>query len=219
MVPERQLETRDARSAAPSTVTPSSTDAMLAACALNPVWLGSPPKRFQSLAACASAESVWHLDMNRRDEAACPSYGSLQAKGLGERDRRMRQLRTDIEIDATAERVWAILTDFASYPAWNPFIQSIRGEPPAGSKLEVRIAPPDGKAMTFKSTVLNAEPNRELRWLGRVFLPRIFDGEHMLQIEPSPTDACGSCRQSGSEVCSSRSLERRSTRRSAASPP
>jgi hypothetical protein len=96
----------------------------------------------------------------------------------------MKELRTDIEIDATPDRVWAILTDFASYPAWNPLIQSIRGEPVVGSKLEVRIAPPDGKAMTFQPTVLNAEPNRELRWLGRVFLPRIFDGEHSLQIEP-----------------------------------
>jgi hypothetical protein len=96
----------------------------------------------------------------------------------------MRQLRTDIEIDAAPEQVWAILTDFASYPAWNPFIQFIRGEPLAGSKLELRIAPPDGKAITFKPTVLNAEPNRELRWLGRVLLPWIFDGEHMLQIEP-----------------------------------
>ena len=96
----------------------------------------------------------------------------------------MRQLRTDIEIDATPDRVWAILTDFASYPAWNPFIESIRGEPVVGSKLEVRIAPPDGKAMTFKPTVLNAEPDRELRWLGRVLLPGILDGEHMLQLEP-----------------------------------
>ena len=96
----------------------------------------------------------------------------------------MRQLRTDIEIDATPDRVWAILTDFASYPAWNPFIESIRGEPVVGSKLEVRIAPPDGNAMTFKPTVLNAEPDRELRWLGRVLLPGILDGEHMLQLEP-----------------------------------
>jgi hypothetical protein len=84
----------------------------------------------------------------------------------------MKELRTDIEIDATLDQVWAILTDFASYPAWNPFIQSIRGEPVVGSKLEIRIAPPDGKVMTFQPTVLNAEPNRELRWLGRVFLPR-----------------------------------------------
>jgi hypothetical protein len=139
---------------------------------------------FQSLAACASAEGVWHLDTNRRDGAACPFLWFSKQRTGKEGIARMRQLRTDIGIDATPERVWAILTDFASYPAWNPFIQSIQGEPVAGSKLEVRIAPPDGKAMTFKPTVLNAEPNRELRWLGRVLFPRIFDGEHMLQIEP-----------------------------------
>src|SRR5437870_334548 len=27
-------------------------------------------------------------------------------------------------------------------------------------------------------------PNRELRWLGRLGLPRLFDGEHIFQIEP-----------------------------------
>jgi len=39
--------------------------------------------------------------------------------------------------------------------------------------------------MTFKPTVLAAEPNRELRWLGRLLLPRLFDGEHSLRIEPT----------------------------------
>ena len=29
-----------------------------------------------------------------------------------------------------------------------------------------------------------AEPDRELRWLGRVLLPGIFDGEHAFVIEP-----------------------------------
>jgi len=33
-------------------------------------------------------------------------------------------------------------------------------------------------------------PNRELRWLGRLGLPRLFDGEHIFQIEPlGPTRA------------------------------
>jgi len=29
-----------------------------------------------------------------------------------------------------------------------------------------------------------AEPNQELRWLGRLILPGIFDGEHIFSIQP-----------------------------------
>ena len=97
----------------------------------------------------------------------------------------MKELHTDIEIEAGPARVWEILTDFASYPDWNPFIRSIEGEPRKGAKLEARIEPPGGRAMTFKPTVLAAEPGRELRWVGRVLLPGIFDGEHSLRIEPT----------------------------------
>jgi hypothetical protein len=95
----------------------------------------------------------------------------------------MKELRTHIEIDATPERVWQILTDFAAYPEWNPFIRAIEGDAEVGAKLEVRIEPPGGRAMTFKPTVLTAAPGEELRWLGRVLAPRLFDGEHILRIE------------------------------------
>ncbi len=49
------------------------------------------------------------------------------------------QLQTEIEINAGSDRVWAILTDFAAYPEWNPFIRFIRGVPGKGARLEVRI--------------------------------------------------------------------------------
>jgi len=94
------------------------------------------------------------------------------------------ELRREIEIDAPPEQVWQVLAGFASYPEWNPFITSIEGEPSEGAKLEVRIAPPGGRPMTFRPTVRAARPSRELRWLGRVLLPGIFDGEHVLAIEP-----------------------------------
>ena len=38
--------------------------------------------------------------------------------------------------------------------------------------------------MTFRPKILNAEPNRELRWLGHLFVPGLFDGEHSFTIEP-----------------------------------
>jgi hypothetical protein len=96
----------------------------------------------------------------------------------------MRELDTSIEIDAPPERVWSVLTDFDSFPDWNPFIRSARGEVEPGAKLEIWLEPPGGRAMTFKPTVLVAEPGRELRWLGRLLLPGLFDGEHIFRIEP-----------------------------------
>jgi hypothetical protein len=97
--------------------------------------------------------------------------------------REMREFRREVEIDASPERVWAVLTDFAAYPEWNPFIRSISGELREGAKLEVSIKPPGARATTFKPTVRAVVPGRELRWLGRVF-PGLFDGEHSLRIEP-----------------------------------
>jgi hypothetical protein len=96
----------------------------------------------------------------------------------------MKVLHSEIEIDAPAKRVWRMLTDFASYPQWNPFIRTISGQPTKGERLEVRIEPPGGRGMTFKPKVLTAEPNRELRWLGHLLVPGLFDGEHSFIIQP-----------------------------------
>ena len=96
----------------------------------------------------------------------------------------MRELRREIDIEAPPAAVWAVLADTRSYSEWNPFIPHLAGELREGAKLEVRIEPPGGRAMTFKPTVLGVERNRELRWLGRLVLPGMFDGEHIFHIEP-----------------------------------
>lgn len=96
----------------------------------------------------------------------------------------MLELRTEIEIDATAERVWAVLTDFDRFPEWNPFIRRIHGNAQVGSRLDVLLGASGTRAMRFRPIVKAVIPNRELRWLGRLGLPRLFDGEHIFQIEP-----------------------------------
>ena len=68
-----------------------------------------------------------------------------------------RQLESEVEVQASPERVWEVLTNFAAYPDWNPFI--------------VRV--------------LEAEPARRLRWLGHLLVPGLFDGEHRFTIEPA----------------------------------
>ena len=93
-------------------------------------------------------------------------------------------IESDIEINAPISRVWALLTDFAAMPSWNPFIKSISGNLAQGARLSVHIVPPGSSGMHFKPTILTVRPERELRWLGHLFVPGIFDGEHYFLLEP-----------------------------------
>jgi hypothetical protein len=95
----------------------------------------------------------------------------------------MRELTAEIEIAASPDRVWEVLTDLDAYPAWNPFIRRASGELREGARLEVVIQPPGRRAVTIRPTILRCEPARELRWLGRLLLPAVFDGEHRHMLE------------------------------------
>ncbi len=97
-----------------------------------------------------------------------------------------KELSHEVEIDAEPDAVWAVLADTDAYPDWNPFVRRLSGELREGARLEVRITPPGGRAMSFKPTVLAAKPGRELRWLGRVLFRGLLDGEHSFRIEPLP---------------------------------
>lgn len=93
---------------------------------------------------------------------------------------------TEIEIAADPNRVWDVLVDFAAYPQWNPFLIEMAGRPIVGETLRAFIRPVGSKGMVFRPTVLAAEPGREFRWLGRLFLPGLVDAEHRFALQPLP---------------------------------
>jgi len=94
------------------------------------------------------------------------------------------RIETSIDIAAPPPQVWALLTNFAAMPSWNPFIRSISGNLAQGERLSVHIAPPGKSGMRFRPTVLLVRPERELRWLGRLLVSGVFDGEHYFLLEP-----------------------------------
>lgn len=93
-----------------------------------------------------------------------------------------KEIKTQITIEATPERVWEVLTDFEKYYGWNPFIKSIQGKVQTGEKIIVRLEPPGAKGMTFKPKVLVFETNNQFKWIGYLFFPGLFDGEHRFEL-------------------------------------
>jgi hypothetical protein len=96
---------------------------------------------------------------------------------------KMKQLYSEIEIHASAEIVWKHLTDFDKFPEWNSFMRIV-GEPKQGERIQVLIQPSGTKGNTFYPKLVKVEPQRELRWIGRVLIPYLFDGEHIFEIKP-----------------------------------
>ena len=94
-----------------------------------------------------------------------------------------KQLQTEIAIDAPPSAVWQVLTQTEDYTDWNPFIRHLSGELIEGARVKATIEPPEGKAMTFAPTILTSKKDEELRWVGKLGITGIFDGEHYFILE------------------------------------
>jgi hypothetical protein len=93
-----------------------------------------------------------------------------------------KQLRSQIDIDATPERVWQVLSEFSAYPEWNPFITRADGQAQPHSRLVMRMQPVGARGMTLRPTVVEATRGQRLSWRGRLGMPGVLDAEHSFTI-------------------------------------
>lgn len=92
-----------------------------------------------------------------------------------------REIRTAIELTAAPESVWQVLTDFAEYPNWNPFIRKVEGELRVGQVLEFTVATGPDSAIVSRAQILALDEQRRLVWGGSAPLG-LFRGEHTFLI-------------------------------------
>jgi hypothetical protein len=95
-----------------------------------------------------------------------------------------KELTSGVDIDANPHQVWHMLTDFANYPAWNPFILHAEGSCEAGSTLRLRMQPHGGRAGTFTPVVREVVEQARLRWVGTFLGHRILQADHTFTITP-----------------------------------
>lgn len=90
-----------------------------------------------------------------------------------------------VEIDAPPEAVWQTLTDFQSWPEWNPFIEMRGGSLSLGSKVQIFVKTWGPKGAVVGATVIRNDGARDLAWRGGAPVPGLFTGEHYFRIEPA----------------------------------
>ena len=95
----------------------------------------------------------------------------------------MKENRNEIEIQATVENVWDVLTDLKAYAEWNPLLYRAEGKVAVGEKVELS-AKTASNDMNFSCTVTKVEENREFSWTFHIGVPFLFRGEHIFRVEP-----------------------------------
>jgi hypothetical protein len=95
----------------------------------------------------------------------------------------LKEINTELEIMASSEDVWQVLTDFPNFGKWNPVIIQINGEAKVKTKLEIHLRTTSGKSRIYRPIITKIEPNYELRWFGKSHFPGIFNGERIFTID------------------------------------
>lgn len=93
----------------------------------------------------------------------------------------MREIKTEIIINASPKKVWKVLTDNNSYGDWNPFIISMEGTLAKGNTIKNTMLS-KGKEQSFKPVILDFQENKKFRWVGKLPLG-MFTGEHYFILE------------------------------------
>jgi len=97
----------------------------------------------------------------------------------------MKEVRSEIEIQAPPERVWQILTDFDKWSEWNPSLYRASGTAALGEQVTITFKGPGSKETNLCCTIQTLEKGRKWMWNFHAIAPFLFRGEHSFAIESS----------------------------------
>ena len=102
----------------------------------------------------------------------------------------LRFIETDIEIDASAGKVWSIISDFSTWVDWHPYVDRARGSLEAGRKVVLLKGAPGGRTIAVKQRVASVEDAAEFRLAGSLGFRGLLDNEHRFRVEPVDENRC-----------------------------
>jgi hypothetical protein len=94
----------------------------------------------------------------------------------------MKEYKTTIDIQASPETIWQILTNAPDFPNWNPGIEKVEGRIAPGEKVTVYTKLTPGRAFPVK--VAEFVPNSRMVWRGGMPLG-LFTGVRTYTLTPT----------------------------------
>lgn len=92
------------------------------------------------------------------------------------------EFRAEATIAAPPEKVWAVLTDAASYAEWNPVLVKVEGTFAEGETVTTTVLFPDGDRTPLSGDVVKLVDNALIQQKGGI--PGFVTFNHIWRLEP-----------------------------------
>lgn len=99
----------------------------------------------------------------------------------------MREIRTEITINAAIEDVWACLMQLEHWEAWNPIVKRASGTPAPNSILDITMVGKDGRdgkdGPNYQPVVIEFNAPHQFRWRAKMMASFLFTNDKIFQLE------------------------------------
>jgi len=100
----------------------------------------------------------------------------------------MLEVKTEIEIHATVDKVWNILTDINNWSEWSPIIIQASGNTTLGSTLSITMRGKEGKdGPKYSPIITELTKPTYFRWQAKMVANFIFTNDKIFELEEIET--------------------------------
>ena len=95
----------------------------------------------------------------------------------------MYEIRTEVEIEATPEEVWAILSDVDGWSSWNTTVHASSGQFAQDAQMDITMKNKKGDAGPhYKPMITTCTPPFKMRWRAKMMAGFIFTNDKLIEI-------------------------------------
>ena len=97
----------------------------------------------------------------------------------------MKEIKTEIEINADPEKVWKIITNVGNWQEWSPVINKSAVSATIGSRLSITMcSKEEGKdGPSYNPVITKLEAKKYFRWRAKMLAGFLFTNDKIFELE------------------------------------
>jgi hypothetical protein len=105
---------------------------------------------------------------------------------IDDKEKNMKEIRTEIRIESTKDKVWEILMDLPHWSEWNPIVNKIEGNLEVGGELSITMCDEKGKnTKNYKAKITSIDDKKRFSFIATMMANFMFSADRIIELEDS----------------------------------